>query len=62
MNIWYFLMGMAMVAALFRLVERMNEFGKGYDRVPDVEEGGAVRSKVKDLWMSFHAVLLLGCM
>ena len=37
MNIWYFLMGMAMVAALFRLVERMNEFGKGYDRVPDVE-------------------------
>ena len=30
MNIWYFLMGMAMVAALFRLVERMNEFGKGY--------------------------------
>ena len=56
MNIWYFLMGMAMVAALFRLVERMNEFGKGYDRVLDVEEGGAVRSKVKDIWMSFHAV------
>ena len=53
MNIWYFMAGVAVGAALFRVMERMNEYGKRNHRMPEVEEGRCVRDKVQEIWASF---------
>ena len=56
MNIWYFMAAVVVVAALFRLVERMNNYGKRNHQMPEVEEGRCVRNKVQEIWTSFHVL------